>query len=74
MNATTAYPRTKTHTKNHISAISEAVSAQSKGFQALIYNSGWTVETMEQWTAKSEPAPKKTKTLPSAGKIMSIVF
>ncbi|GFU73068.1 mariner Mos1 transposase [Trichonephila clavipes] len=34
----------------------------------------FTPETKERWTEKGEPAPKKAKTVPSAGKIMASVF
>ncbi|KAL6257504.1 hypothetical protein P5V15_011074 [Pogonomyrmex californicus] len=33
-----------------------------------------TKEQSKQWTAKGEPAPKKVKTVPSAGKVMATVF
>ena len=33
-----------------------------------------TKEQSKQWTAPGEPAPKKAKTVPSAGKVMATVF
>lgn len=33
-----------------------------------------TKEQSKQWVAKGEPAPKKAKTVPSAGKVMATVF
>lgn len=33
-----------------------------------------TKEQSKQWTAKDEPAPKKAKAVPSAGKVMATVF
>jgi len=33
-----------------------------------------TKEQSKQWTSPGEPAPKKTKTVPSAGKVMATVF
>lgn len=33
-----------------------------------------TKEYSKQWTERGEPAPKKTKTVPSAGKVMASVF
>lgn len=33
-----------------------------------------TKEQSKQWTARNEPAPKKAKTVPSAGKVMATVF
>jgi len=41
------------------------------------WNHWYTPETKEQstqWTSPGEPAPKKAKTLPSAGKVMATVF
>jgi len=33
-----------------------------------------TKEQSKQWTSPGEPAPKKAKTAPSAGKVMATVF
>jgi len=33
-----------------------------------------TKEQSKQWTSPGEPAPKKAKTVPSAGKVMATVF
>ncbi|CAK9806267.1 hypothetical protein ANTPLA_LOCUS4811 [Anthophora plagiata] len=33
-----------------------------------------TKEQSKQWTAKDEPAPRKAKTIPSAGKVMATLF
>jgi len=49
----------------------DAVEAQSEGVSAYTPE---TKEQSKQWTSPGEPAPKKPKNVPSAGKVMATVF
>ncbi|XP_011630294.1 histone-lysine N-methyltransferase SETMAR-like [Pogonomyrmex barbatus] len=71
--------RSKTHAKRHFTAV--FVDAQSTKLLASIRDETWihhytseSKQQSKQWTAPDECAPKKAKTVLSAGKIMATVF